>query len=503
MNDEIKDTLEAFGLVKGAAGQSKAYELNPYDVEFTGSQTVGVLSDRHHGTVAGLSYDSLRALARMPLVSSIIQTRVNQIAEFARPQPDRYSAGFVIRTRNPQAELTDKIKAQVAAITEWLLKCGDPSIVGYTTFEAFLRAIVRDSLIFDQCCFEIVHRGGRPAAFKPVDAATIRRAMPTEEEKKQGKRNPKKTAFCQVIDYKVVAEFDEDQMAFGVRRPRNEIRTNGYGYPELEEAAPTIVDMIRAKAYNSANFTHGLHLSGILAVKSKMSPSLFRAFRREFYSMLQGGNGAKKTPIIQLDPEAKEEVSSVNLSNSNSDMEYSQWLNFLIKEVCALYQLDPAELGYVFGNEGNSNALITQGPEGRIIHSKERGLRPLLRAVETWINRWLIYPMASHLEFSFVGIDTETESQRIESISKKTKTYMTVNEARAAFDLDPLDNPIADFILDSSFINAAQMASQQGEEGEQGFDQEDDDFEDQENDDFEDQEALPDDDQEDEFEGEF
>ena len=49
--------------------------------------------------------------------------------------------------------------------------------------------------------------------------------MPTEKEIKQGRRDPKKTAFCQVIDYKVVAEFDEDQMAFGIRRPRNEIRT--------------------------------------------------------------------------------------------------------------------------------------------------------------------------------------------------------------------------------------------------------------------------------------
>ena len=85
-------------------------------------------------------------------------------------------------------------------------------------------------------------------------------------------------------------------------------------------------------------------------------------------------------------------------------------------------------------------------------------------ALETWINRWLIYPLATHLEFSFVGLDAQTETARIDAISKKVKSYMTVNEARAAFDLEPLDNPIADYILDSSFINAAQMAEQQSEE---------------------------------------
>jgi len=470
MNDDIKKTFEDFGLVKGS--QSRAYELNPYDVEYSTTHMSGLLNDTHHGTVGGLSYDSLRSLARMPLVSAIIQTRVNQVAEFARPQPDRYSAGFVIKQRDPNAEITDKIRAQIAALTEWLLQCGDPKLVGHHTFEGFLRSITRDSLVFDQCCFEIVRRAGRPAAFKAVDASTIRRAAPTEKENKAGQRNPKTTAFVQVIESRVVAEFDDDEMAFGIRRPRSEISANGYGYPEMEEAAPTIIDMIRAKAYNSANFTHGLHLSGILAVKSKMSPALFRAFRREFYAMLQGPSGAKKTPIIQLDPEAKEDVSSVNLSNSNSDMEYSQWLNFLIKEVCALYQMDPSELGYVFGAEGQTSSLQTQGPAQRIQYSKERGLRPLLRALETWINRWIIHPTASHLEFCFVGLDAQTETARIDTISKKVKTYMTVNEARAAFDLEPLENPIADYILDSSFINAAQMAEQQGEEEESEEDQE-------------------------------
>jgi hypothetical protein len=130
--------------------------------------------------------------------------------------------------------------------------------------------------------------------------------------------------------------------------------------------------------------------------------------------------------------------------------------------------MDPAELGYVFGNEGQSSALNQGGPAQRIEFSKEKGLRPLLRALETWINRWIIAPLAPHLEISFIGLDTESESQRLDAISKKVNSYMTVNEARAAFDLEPIDNPVADMLLNSSYINAAQMAGAGEDEEDEG-----------------------------------
>jgi len=456
--------------------EPQSYDLNPFSVDYMGgAENAFVAGDTHLGTTGGLSYETLRALSRTPIISAIIQTRVNQVAEFARPQPDRYSAGFVIRLRDSQAEVEDHHKEQIAVLTEWLLTCGDPDVIGWTTFESFIRAITRDSLCFDQCCFEIVRDEERPVAFKPVDASTIRRATPSQEEIKKGHRDVENLAFVQVLENRIVAQFEKDEMCWGVRRPRTDLGSNGYGFPELEEVAPTVIDMMRAKAYNSSNFTHGLHLSGILAVKSKMSPALFRAFRREFYSMLQGPNGAKKTPIIQLDPESKEEVQSVNLSNSNSDMEYSQWLNFLIKEICALYQMDPSELGYLYGNEGQSNSLNSSGPSDRIKFSKEKGLRPLLRALETWVNRWVVYPLAPHLELSFVGLDVQSEEKRLENLSKRVRSIMTINEARAVFDLAPIDSPTADMILDSSYINAnvqAQMNEAFSQEEEEEIDEE-------------------------------
>jgi hypothetical protein len=202
-----------------------------------------------------------------------------------------------------------------------------------------------------------------------------------------------------------------------------------------------------------------------------MSPALFRAFRREFYSMLSGPAGAKKTPIIQLDPEQKEEISSVSLSNTNRDMEFSAWLNFLIKEVCALYQLDPAEIGYLFGNEGQSNSLNASGPSERILHSREKGLRPTLRALEGWINRWVIDAFAPHLELSFVGVEADSEERRVKATADKVKAFLTINEARAAFDLPPLEQG-GDLILDSAWINhqSQQAGAGAGDDGDEDID---------------------------------
>lgn len=451
-------------MVKATKSGAKALDFNPQDLDLQGAGAGAYQSDAHGGAYTGVSYQTLSALGRMPLISAIIQTRINQVAEFARPAPDRHSAGFVLRARDSQAEMSEEQREKIAALQKWLMSCGDSRVVGTTTFESFLRMLTRDSLVYDQACFEVIYAKGRPAAFKAVDASSIRLSALSREELREGRRDPKKAAYVQVIDNKVVAEFSRQEMGWGIRRPRSSLRGRGYGFPELEELYPTIIDLAHAKAYNSANFTHGLHLSGILAVKSKMSPALFRAFRREFYSMLQGPNGAKKTPIIQLDPENKEEISSVSLSNSNRDMEFSSWLNFLIKEAASIYQMDPAELGFVYGNEGQSGGLNQAGPSQRIQASKERGLRPLLRALESWINRWIIGPLDDDLELVFVGLDAETETQRIEALNKKVRAFMTINEARAAMDLEPLENPAADMLLDSSYMMQAAQAGEPDEE---------------------------------------
>jgi len=394
----------------------------------------------------GLDYNQLKAMSRMPLIAAIIQTRINQIAEFAKPSQEGDDIGFQIRLKDRAAIPSDDDLLTIQQIYDFMLSCGDNRIDFESNFEAFLRMLVRDSLTYDQACFEVVRsRSGNVAGFMNVDSSTIRRAKMSEQEREKGRRDPEGIHFVQVHQNKVKAQFGAKDMCFGIRRPRSEIRFKGYGFPELEESIGVMTNLLNAEIYNASNFTNGISVSGIVAVKTKMNPQLFRAFRREFYAMLSGAHNSKKTPLIQLDPDNNEDLKALNLSQSNAEMEFEKWINYNIRQLCAIFQIDPAEVGFSFGDVGVKSTLNQRGPVEKVLMSKEKGLRPLLRAIESWLNKYVVNELDERFELVFTGMDVTPVEKQLEMDIKKVGAFMTVNEMRAAYDMEPL--PGGDVIL--------------------------------------------------------
>jgi len=450
------------GISEGQAASPQSWELD-MDNFYESLAELGLANPEHQGTM-GLDYVTLRQMARVPLVSAVINTRINQVSEFAIPQETDYSPGFKIVLRDKTKKPTASQLKKITQYTDWFATCGDPRLSYDDRFEMFLRKIVRDSLALDQATYEVVKtRGGKVAGMVAVDASTIRRAAITEQERIAGRRNWGNTGYVQIVDNKIVARFTPQDLIFGIRRPRTWIKANGYGYPELEELVRVIANLLNAEMYNASNFKHGMHASGVLAVKSKMSAQLFRAFRREFYAMLSGASNAHKTPIIQLDPENKEELQNVAMSGTNREMEYTQWISFLLRQVCMVYQMDPAELGYSFGNENQNNALNTGGVKDKISYSRERGLRPLLRSIEYWMNVGLMWQIDPEYEFRFAGFDEHTEEKKLDLDIKAGQNFRTINETRALHKLEPIEGPLGDMILNASYMQTASMLQGQEE----------------------------------------
>lgn len=448
---------------QGKAPSPRAWDLDPMDVQALMSEQ---MQGPHHPGTLGLTYDTLRAMARYPILSAIVNTRVNQIAEYAVAQTNPHRVGFRIVMRDTKAKGTRASEKRIAELSRFAETCGDTRIQakGNANLEMFVRKVMRDSMILDQGVFEVVHtRGGRPAGFLACDAATFRRAQFTADELKAGRRLPDETAYCQIVQNRVVARFEPEELCFGIRRPRTDLHFNGYGYAELENLIRVLTYLLNTETYNANNFTHGMHASGLIALKSKMSPQLFRAFRREFYAMLAGAANAKKTAIIQLDPDEKEEIQNVNLSQNNKEMEFSQWQSFLIKVAHAEFQMDPAENGYLYGNEGQTASLSQSGPNDRIIASRERGLYPTLRRLESWLDDYVFQPLDPDFKLTF-GVDIQTENDKLDMILSKVGKVISVNEARAELDLKPLqpkpDAPVADWgPLDPTYINAIEQSN--------------------------------------------
>jgi hypothetical protein len=393
---------------------------------------------------------------RNSVIAAIVATRVNQVSTFS--QPARFTkdgVGFEISLRDPKKQPSDDQKQVILALESFLENCGFSYDPARDNFDTLLRKILRDSLVYDQMCFEIVpDRMGRPAEIYAVDAATVRAAS-TDQVGEDGYVHPTtKDAdgikWVQVLDGSVLEEFTGKELAFSVRNPRTDINIQPYGFSELEVLIHQITSHLWAEEYNSKYFSQGGTTKGILNLKGQnISKEQLDAFRRQWTAQVAGMTGAWKTPVVSVDG-----LEYINVSQSNREMEYEMWMNYLINICCAVYQIDPAEIN--FPNRGGSGGgsgggLGDGGIEDRLKNSKDKGLRPLLRFVESVVNRYIIRRFSSDYSFNFVGLDKESEKEKLEIVDKSVRTHRTINEIRREKDLDPIDD--GDIILDPTYTN--------------------------------------------------
>ena len=447
----------AFGLAKAAEPAPKG-EVRPRGHNIDDRWLVGlgdmleVFSDGHPG--GSLGYGDLVVAGSFAPLSAIRTIRINQFAEHLTPRVNDNESGFRIRLRDRRKQMTRSLERRAYAIEQTLLRGAGK--YGYGSFELDMRALMNDSFLWDQAVAQILKTRGRtPTGLLPMDGSTFRLAVPSGDAKKTGQWWPEKNCYVQIGRelLQPVAEFDHDEMIWGVRRPRTWQQVGRYGNPEIEELAGVIRSLVNATTFNDVNFTNGVHANTIIALKSGMSTPMWDVFMRQLKAMTMGVRNAKRTVPIKI---AKDESMEIHkLGGSNLEMEFSTWINWLLKIVCALYAMDPAELGFVFGNEGQSSSMGgNANAQSRITASKERGLRPLLRCVQGWLDR-LVFMIDPEFAFEFVGLGALSPKELHEMRVEAVKHWMTVNEVRAQEDLDEIDHPMANVPLNDLFRDAA------------------------------------------------
>jgi hypothetical protein len=441
-----------------------------------------------------------------PIVSSIIQTRLNQVAAFASPQRDKYKMGFRVRIVDEEKEPSKAEMARAKEIEQFILNCGVPENFDDTpelkrrdNFETFLRKIVRDSLTFDQVNFEVVPRSdGKPYMFQAVDAATIRVIPDKKENVEQfgvgnagagdvivvGQSNkefkefkPKHPRYAQVIQGTVRHVFDEWELCHGIRNPRTDITSFGYGYSEIEMLVTTITSHMNAETYNRKFFSQGSSIKGVITFEGSVPPDQLEAFRRQWYQQVTGVNNAWRTPIMALGKDSKMNFQS--LHSTNREMEFGKWLEYCIKTICGVFQIDPIEIGFDIskmgsGQSGGGGGLGQGNQAERYEQSQDKGLRPLLVFVQGLINDYLVRRIDPNFVFEFVGLNVNSEKDDLDRAIAQGKAFKTINEIRAEHDLEELDleeikkNP-GNIILDSSFIQFISGQIQAAQAQEQGM----------------------------------
>jgi len=452
-----------------------------------------------------------------PVISAIIQTRTNQVAAFAVQQENRFRTGFKITLREKSKKIGGAAKKKAQELERFLLQCGFPETMDDTpkirkrdSLETFLRKIVRDTLTFDQLNFEVIPRkNGLPAQFKAVDASTIR-IVPDEDERKKmygGTTDPRMNLplsvvpihsdlskirqaevpkYAQVINGTPRAVFDEWEMGFGVRNPRSDILSNGYGFSEVEMLLPIITAHINADTYNRKFFSQGSSQKGIISFEGQVPPDQLEAFRRQWHQQVSGVQNAWKTPIIATGKDSK--LNWVSLHSTNKEMEWGKYIEYLIKTICSVYQIDPIELGFDISKNGSGQSSGSGGLGGqgqqveRLKYSKDKGLDPLLRFIATLINEYIIWRIDPDLEFQFVGLNSTSEKEQLDMDASMVGTFKLLDELRAEYDLPPIPKPEdvtspGQMVMNAQFIQAFQAIQGGGMDamggGEMGQDQED------------------------------
>jgi len=414
-----------------------------------------------------LSYQLLRKMSyRNGVIASIINTRINQCALFATQytmpndrigytiQPRNRKYQYLMKQADPNKKVPNITAEEVQTIIdlgEFIDNCGtlqtrlnDPL---RDDFGTFLRKIVRDSLTFDQLCFEIVKdpSTGKPSAFYAVDSGTIRLSDPKT-------RIEKGIYYVQFIDGNLYTAYSYDEMAFAIRNPTTDIKANGYGISEIEMALNYISSQIFSEEYNKKFFSQGSTPKGILNIKGANVPrEELDAFRRAWHNQLTGVANAWKTPILA----SESGVDWISLGASNRDMEFGRWLEYLVNVTCGVYQIDPVEINFVnkAGVSGQGRPLNDSSAIEKIKFSKDKGLVPLLRFIEKTINKYIIYPLTDgQFEFSFHGYTDLIEEQKVRLEMQEVEYLKTVNEMRAQYGLREL--PSGDIILNPVYAQA-------------------------------------------------
>jgi len=422
-----------------------------------------------------ISYDILRNMGKTHIIKAIRETRIEQISAFCTPQKDKYSTGFVIQKKEKwragakETKLTKAEEETINDIVEFILNCGNvDNKWKHDTFPVFVGKLMNDALTYDQGTFECVrNRKGDLIQFFATDGATYRLADSYNED--EGKQNPKELQnghtpdYVQIYQNCILAEFYPWDLGWCIRNPQTDIRLNGYGRSELEDMVQTVTGILNSDFYNANFFKVGSAPKGILKYSGNINQNTVDDFRRQWVAQVSGVNNMHKIPLINAD-----KLDFINTLTNNKDMEFSKYQEFLIKISCALYKIDPSEIGFPMSGSSESKPMFEGSQEARLEYSKDKGLVPLLKHLEGWINKWVVSELTDKYEFRFVGYEGNAEeSTDLDEDVKRLSNFMTVNEIRAKWNLPKIKEG-GDTILNPTLqnaINAAQMNAQQGNQG--------------------------------------
>lgn len=427
----------------------------------------------------GIAFGTLNRMGDIFIIKAIINTRIEQVQNFLKYSVDDQKPGYQIRyKRSPGSKGSDEkeLSAKDKKIVDYIVRFledggGNDKWECEDNFQEFTRKVLRDSLVLDQMTFELVRaRNMNLKKYRAVDAALIRQLDTNDPRYRQMFENFRWHGYLpryamvwdgQIIRHPVSDEyvvFYPWELGYGIRNKTTNVLRNGYGCSELETLIEIVTWILWGMQYNGNFFKQGSQPKGFINVKNgNVDQGTLNEFRQDWKQTMSTVYNSHKIPVIQgID------LEWIDLQQTNRDMEFTEWIKFLLVIACAVYRMDPSELGFQF--QDAARIFGQEGQKERLDHSKQKGLTPLLVFYQNILNKYIISEIDDRLELVFTGIEIEDEAAQVELDKKKSEAgFVSLEDMFEKYSGRKFD-PNKDTILNTVY-QSAQTNKMMGGEG--------------------------------------
>jgi hypothetical protein len=424
--------------------------------------------------VDSVSFAMLRDSAKKSFVDRIlIRIRKDQMKSIWQRSIDakQKQPGFKVvhdLYDDPDFKVTDDIKKRCLEMEELI---GNPTPIEYTDIyphgirvhngiKDLVSRLIQAELIIDRKVIRRYHRqdGKGYASFHWLPGDTIKNV--DESVREWAKKNEPsgkvsqdtmtkmsyssgfdiaKSAYVQMVDGMVVEAYTEDEISVHISNPSDELNKWGYGESRLEISLDLTTTLLYAWTYNKELFKTN-YPENILTVAGDFDKEGLDSFKQHILGEAGGPKNNWRLPVISTGTGADAQsfkVETHKLRESPKDMLFDELFRFMIMFKCAAYGAHPTVLNFS-ADQGTGSHMSTHDPAGEIAESKEHGLKPSLLDLCEWWTQDLIKPRYDDLKLVLTGFDNEDEKEVLELRDKRTKGWLSKNEARMEEGMKPI-----------------------------------------------------------------
>lgn len=292
------------------------------------------------------------------------------------------------------------------------------------SFRSWVEPIIEDILVLDAGVIEKERTlGDAIAGLHAVDGAKVKVSATWD-----GSTNEARYWWCPTPTYEV--PFRNEDMVYVMANPRT---YSVLGLSPLETLKMTIDAELTGSQYNRRQVEQAAP-DGIFDLGEGARPEQVEAFQNYWRAEVAGRSalaflgGTKNAKFIPF-------------RSSNRDMQYNEWLEYLVRKICAVYLISPQDIGLTFDiNRATS--------ESQMEMSEDQGLRPLLALIQDYFTREIVWDKSfgtskNNLAFRFTRLNIK-ESMSKASINKLALAgmpWLSVNQARIDEGRTPLGDP--------------------------------------------------------------